>query len=1705
MQIVDTLVDYPQAHQQLNGGGGGGGGGSHHVHHLHQRSEPPPGHYHQQQQRPPVASPPLQRCQCCPFGFHIDLDFVKFAEDVASGKEQIQNWSSPDKKRARRLMASPSSDRTMLDISGGSDAANVSSPYPNDSSLMSKSLEVDELPDVFEQHSITSSSPYTNGSSRPRAPSVPTGHHQQHHLHQQPQGILKNTGDWQQRGTPNNNNFPPRTTPMAIGNRGQYQQTPVGSPGHGQQQHQSRFYEAHVQQQMQQRRRPPQPSPPAYLVGSPLRTSTPRTNDEVQQILFAGAQHRPLHISTTMVNASGHGSGSGGTNSAPSSPVPKPPYQTTIAQSLAHLRKTPQKGVATATYFGTPQTAHTSLSALSSAARHAFTNPPITSARHHFYLESGGPTLMAASRRPRVLSPEPHLGLPSLNTPLHTADGRAVRSSNLQSRQHFFHQQNNNNGSANSNGTRVPYRSRATGGGSVPHLGSSTPSLELAEFASVRRRRLDADIGGSATLQSAHLVRSVSPPLHLPLSTASTSLPRQLAQQHANNIHSFSMANLDHQHQQQQQQPQASSAQFYDDGTLKATPKSSKSRHKEKQQPKSTAAVEYQIPVKSVQATVLRTSGTQTPPTPTGREIGIGTESSPRQVSPPRKPPPPPKKEFREIGTSPAEEPPPLLPTQQREQELPFAGLFTFASVGVDTRDLPKSPPPPTTTEEKAKSGRRKSGPPPPPKPSGPHVEAELQRRRQAELLGSLVAEFQYCLGHEPEHHPGEEPPLLERRKSQAEQLQPILPPTVDRGVDAISFARIHQQTMGTSTTDLAASPSPTVVVDTAVGPIWALPEMVEKGMETEEQMVKETNSDEVAIQTEEPALREAQVGTEPILLEQQLAASSKQLADAEAQTEAGWLETEVGRRLAQAETERREKRKRNSVERGTETDEDEAPDQFIMITCNKCEQRSSVASDELFEKIVVPSEADHPIPQMDLDSQAEPQQLFEQQLETVREEEPELIVMANSQEGAKTIMDLDMAEQGGIVDQGVAELLPEWPLRKAAEFESVEMRKFVADERLTNVQEKEEDEIAEGVERGTADRQSVFLQQQQHEEGQTQQKLEAEAENERILVVEQQQQTDAAHRQKHEQQKDQQHDQQQSFNVLSSSPLSSDEGLVLAEEDFEVPEELDVEMDTDRVSIETDAQTVICVEPSSISDSSAASSSSKTPTEPSCPGGASGGEYPSARTEALRKLLCEPQRQPFQRDTESNRSYRSDRTKAQQMDLEYIADRHKSTDAQQLQSEPSTPTSTTQTRKALKEAINLKKSPASTFASCSSSSAGGFPPDPIPAKIPRPKIARYSPNVVQAETPDEEAEAHDRLTPLRSEMRSLAAWGGSGSPRLSQRTLIFRTQIGGPLEEEDEELDLDAERPAADEQPSSAEAANATIEEDASSTSSEGARTYEMSEEENAEFFELSAPLRDALETINDYLLRGSKTPTSAEVDNEQQNKQIEWAHKYAQHEWLKMATKKNANAELVEHFIDALEAQSTQLMDTVVNMTDQNGNTALHYAVSNENFDVISVLLDSKVCRVDQMNKAGYSALMLGALCELNNETECAIMQRLFQMGNVNAKAVKHSQTALMLAASHGRVEATNLLLKCGADVNIQDVDGSTALMCAAEHGQKEIVKLLLKQPNVDASLTDCDSQTALSIAVENQHRDIGVLIYAHLNFSRLAEMPGESSVSI
>jgi hypothetical protein len=71
--------------------------------------------------------------------------------------------------------------------------------------------------------------------------------------------------------------------------------------------------------------------------------------------------------------------------------------------------------------------------------------------------------------------------------------------------------------------------------------------------------------------------------------------------------------------------------------------------------------------------------------------------------------------------------------------------------------------------------------------------------------------------------------------------------------------------------------------------------------------------------------------------------------------------------------------------------------------------------------------------------------------------------------------------------------------------------------------------------------------------------------------------------------------------------------------------------------------------------------------------------------------------------------------------------------------------------------------------------------------------------------------------------------------------------------------------------------------------------------------------------------------------------------------------------------------------------------GNTAIHYAVSNCNFDIVSLLLDTGVCDLNKMNKAGYTAVIMATLASVQTQRQEEVVQRLFSMGNVNQKASK------------------------------------------------------------------------------------------------------------
>ncbi|XP_011136034.1 KN motif and ankyrin repeat domain-containing protein 1 isoform X2 [Harpegnathos saltator] len=246
----------------------------------------------------------------------------------------------------------------------------------------------------------------------------------------------------------------------------------------------------------------------------------------------------------------------------------------------------------------------------------------------------------------------------------------------------------------------------------------------------------------------------------------------------------------------------------------------------------------------------------------------------------------------------------------------------------------------------------------------------------------------------------------------------------------------------------------------------------------------------------------------------------------------------------------------------------------------------------------------------------------------------------------------------------------------------------------------------------------------------------------------------------------------------------------------------------------------------------------------------------------------------------------------------------------------------------------------------------------------------------------------------------------------------------------------------------------------------------------------EPSKEMQAAMKVLNDSLKKSPSRNISHQLKN---------ATNIIQQEWFKISSMSSANPLDVEDYLDCFEECSGTLLEYIVNMTDASGNTAMHYAVSHGNFDVVSILLDSKVCDINKANVAGYTAVMLAALAEVRNSTHASVANRLFQLADVNIRAKLHGQTALMLAVSHGRKDMTQLLLDAGAAVNIQDEDGSTALMCAAEHGHADIVRLLLAHPDCDPSIVDVDGSSALKIALEAGNRDIGVLLYAHEHVNR------------
>jgi len=129
-------------------------------------------------------------------------------------------------------------------------------------------------------------------------------------------------------------------------------------------------------------------------------------------------------------------------------------------------------------------------------------------------------------------------------------------------------------------------------------------------------------------------------------------------------------------------------------------------------------------------------------------------------------------------------------------------------------------------------------------------------------------------------------------------------------------------------------------------------------------------------------------------------------------------------------------------------------------------------------------------------------------------------------------------------------------------------------------------------------------------------------------------------------------------------------------------------------------------------------------------------------------------------------------------------------------------------------------------------------------------------------------------------------------------------------------------------------------------------------------------------------------------------------------------------------------------------VNAAEPDGSTALHFAVHQDDADIVERLVRAGAS-VTAANRYGVTPLWLASL----NGNAATIVLLLDAGADANT-VLPEGETVLMTAARTGKVDAVKVLAGAGADVNAKEGwHGQTALMWAAGEGHSAVVELLVE----------------------------------------------------
>ena len=146
----------------------------------------------------------------------------------------------------------------------------------------------------------------------------------------------------------------------------------------------------------------------------------------------------------------------------------------------------------------------------------------------------------------------------------------------------------------------------------------------------------------------------------------------------------------------------------------------------------------------------------------------------------------------------------------------------------------------------------------------------------------------------------------------------------------------------------------------------------------------------------------------------------------------------------------------------------------------------------------------------------------------------------------------------------------------------------------------------------------------------------------------------------------------------------------------------------------------------------------------------------------------------------------------------------------------------------------------------------------------------------------------------------------------------------------------------------------------------------------------------------------------------------------------------------------------------DFDINNFDINNQTALEVAILYNNAEIVELLLENGAMIYDELEWLMKFPSLISAL--ENPDIDMRIVQLLLQYG-ADCDSVYDDYTPLIMAIENGNIDAVELLIESGANVNVQTQGRrsiqTTALIEASQNGNVEIVRLLLENgadPNIE-----------------------------------------------